>query len=170
VASTVDVSLPLGSGTVPGFSYQLLTSHNWFNQPLKSKPKLCYDRRSVGQTILVLSTHLGPKTRFSLLSASCGFVDVERPLSWEDGFIVYISAGPRQRSHSLVPVPQHSLYHILLSQILDSPNLEDQVPAFISCSKRVAQLYPHALGSLFVASYESQGYGGGTRIRLHLNY
>jgi hypothetical protein len=32
---------------------------------------------------------------------------------------------------------------------------------------RVAQLYPQALVSLFVASYESQGYGGGIRTRLH---
>jgi hypothetical protein len=29
----------------------------------------------------------------------------------------------------------------------------------------VAQLYPRALGSLFVASYDSQGYGGGIRPR-----
>jgi hypothetical protein len=31
----------------------------------------------------------------------------------------------------------------------------------------VTQLYPQALGSLFVASYESQGYGGGIQPRLH---
>jgi hypothetical protein len=31
----------------------------------------------------------------------------------------------------------------------------------------VAQLYPLALGSLFVASYDSQGYGGGILTRLH---
>jgi hypothetical protein len=46
--------------------------------------------------------------------------------------------------------------HILLSQIRDSPNLEGQVPIFISTRKRVAQLYPQELGSLFVASYDSQ--------------
>jgi hypothetical protein len=34
-------------------------------------------------------------------------------------------------------------------------------------SDRVAQLYTQALGSLFVASYGSQGYGGGTLTRLH---
>jgi hypothetical protein len=28
---------------------------------------------------------------------------------------------------------------------------------------RVALLYPQALGSIFVASYDSQGYGGGIR-------
>jgi hypothetical protein len=57
--------------------------------------------------------------------------------------------------------------HILLSQIRDSPNLEGQAPVFISPRNRVAQLYPQALGSHFVASYDSQGYGGGIRSRLH---
>jgi hypothetical protein len=32
----------------------------------------------------------------------------------------------------------------------------------------VAQLCPQALGSLPVASYDSQGYGGGIRPRLHM--
>jgi hypothetical protein len=34
----------------------------------------------------------------------------------------------------------------------------------------VAQLYPQTLGSLFVASYDSQGYGGGIRRRLHAGW
>jgi hypothetical protein len=49
--------------------------------------------------------------------------------------------------------------HTLLSH-LRLPQPEGQVPIFIS-RNRVAQLYPRALGSLFVASYDSQGYGGG---------
>jgi hypothetical protein len=57
--------------------------------------------------------------------------------------------------------------HILLSQIRDFPNLEGQVPVFISPANRVAQLYSQALGPLFVAFYDSQGYGGGIRTRLH---
>jgi hypothetical protein len=57
--------------------------------------------------------------------------------------------------------------HILLSQIRYSPNLEGQVPVFISPRNRVDKLYPQALGSLFVASYDSQGYGGGLLPRLH---
>jgi hypothetical protein len=57
--------------------------------------------------------------------------------------------------------------HILLSRIRDFPNLEGQVPVFISPRNRVAQLYPQALGSLFIASYNSQGYGGGIRTRLY---
>jgi hypothetical protein len=57
--------------------------------------------------------------------------------------------------------------HILLSQIRDSPNLEGHVPVFTSPRNRVAQLHPQALGSLFVASYGSRGYGGVCRTHLH---
>jgi hypothetical protein len=37
----------------------------------------------------------------------------------------------------------------------------------MSPSDRVAQLYPQAPGSLFVAFYDWQGYGGGIIARLH---
>jgi hypothetical protein len=57
--------------------------------------------------------------------------------------------------------------HILLSQIWDHTNLECQVPIFISSRNRVTRLCPQALGSLFVASYDSQGYGGNIWTRLH---
>jgi hypothetical protein len=57
--------------------------------------------------------------------------------------------------------------HILLSQIRDSPNFEGQVIVFISPGDRVARLYPQALGSFFVNSYDSQGYVAGIRPRLH---
>jgi hypothetical protein len=45
--------------------------------------------------------------------------------------------------------------HILLSQIRGSPNLEGQVPVFMSPKNSVAQLYLQTLCSLFVASYDS---------------
>jgi hypothetical protein len=60
--------------------------------------------------------------------------------------------------------------YILLSQSLDSSNLVGQVPVFISPRNRVAQLYPQVSGSLFVASYDSQGYGWSIRIPLHAEY
>jgi hypothetical protein len=81
-----------------------------------------------------------------------------------------IAAGPRQRNLSQVQVPSESCRnhdHILLSQIQDSPNLEGQIPVFLTPSNRVAQLYPQALGYLSISSYDSQGYGGGIRPRLH---
>jgi hypothetical protein len=43
---------------------------------------------------------------------------------------------------------------ILMSQTTVFPNLEGQVPVFIFLGDRVAQLYPQALGSVFVASYD----------------
>jgi hypothetical protein len=49
------------------------------NQSQSQKSKVCYDRLSVGQSALVLSTHLGLTTTFLFLSDSGGFVD-GRPL------------------------------------------------------------------------------------------
>jgi hypothetical protein len=57
--------------------------------------------------------------------------------------------------------------HILLSQIRDTPNREGQVPVFISPTIRITKLYSQLLDSLFVAFYDSQGYGGGILTRLH---
>jgi hypothetical protein len=48
-----------------------------------------------------------------------------------------------------------------------TPDLMDQVPVFMSPGDRVAQSYPPVPGSLFVALYDSQGYGGGIITRLH---
>jgi hypothetical protein len=63
-----------------------------------------------------------------------------------------------------VPAEPTAIFYCL---IWDSLNLESQVLVFISPGNRVAQLYPRTLGSLFVASYDSQGYGGGILTRLH---
>jgi hypothetical protein len=47
-------------------------------------------------------------------------------------------------------------YKARSSALRPTPNLEEQVPVFMSPSDRVAQLYPQAPGSLFVAFYVSQ--------------
>jgi hypothetical protein len=49
---------------------------------------------------------------------------------------------------------------ILLSHNREYPNLDAQVPVFTSPRNSVARLYHQALGSLFVASFDSQGYDG----------
>jgi hypothetical protein len=99
-----------------------------------SRFKLHYDRRSVGQSVLVSGTHLGPATLSPLLSLIifrqlriywCG-----RPLWREVGSVVVI------------------FLFCCTSLYLDSPNLEGRVPVFISLRNRVAQLYPRALGLL----------------------
>jgi hypothetical protein len=68
------------------------------------------------------------------------------------------AAGPRQRSHSRVQVPRDSWPHFAVS---DSrfPQPGGQGPCTYTPRNRVAQL--------FVASYNSQRYGGGIRPRLH---
>jgi hypothetical protein len=48
-----------------------------------------------------------------------------------------------------------------------SLNLEVQVSVFITPRNRVAQIYPRELGSLSIASYDSQGYGTGILSRLY---
>jgi hypothetical protein len=45
--------------------------------------------------------------------------------------------------------------------------LEGQVTVFISPRNKVVQLYPRALGFLFLASYDLHGYGGGILTRLY---
>jgi hypothetical protein len=50
--------------------------------------------------------------------------------------------------------------------LASNPNVEDHIFVFMSSSDRVAQLHPQAPGSLFVAFYDSQGYGRGILTRL----
>jgi hypothetical protein len=57
--------------------------------------------------------------------------------------------------------------HIFIVSNSNFPNLDGKLPLFISPRNRVARLYLQALGSLFIASYDSQGYGGGIRTNLH---
>jgi hypothetical protein len=60
--------------------------------------------------------------------------------------------------------------HDILLSHSRPPNLEGQVPLFIFPRNRVAWLYPQALGSFFIASYDSQGYCRSIRPRLHKGY
>jgi hypothetical protein len=84
------------------------------------------------------------------------FLSVHKFLPGNDSFVAiqyrenvisepFLSNGRLLRLHHSGFQP--SCQNILLSQIRDSPNLQDQVPIFISARNRVAQLYPQALGS-----------------------
>jgi hypothetical protein len=123
---TVTSSLPLlGSGfqrqtfpillgflAVPGLSDQLLTAtaHDW--TPAVLWVKIWYDRRSVGQSVSVSSTHLGPMIWFLLLSDICRFLDLECPLWREDGSGVCNCCGHSQFSHICrLWIPAAILYH-----------------------------------------------------------
>jgi hypothetical protein len=50
---------------------------------------LFYDRRSVGQSVSVSSTHLVLMPRFQLPSSICGFLLAGRPLWREDGSVIH---------------------------------------------------------------------------------
>jgi hypothetical protein len=103
---------------------------------------------------------IGPPTRFLLLSDIYGLHVVGRPPWRENEFVIYLY-------NSLSCPSPAELMTTFCSLVLDSPNLEGQVPVFVSPRNRVAQMYSRALGSLFGASYDSQGYGGVILIRLH---
>jgi hypothetical protein len=99
---------------------------------------------------LGVKPHLGPKTRFLLLSDSCEFVDVGRPFWREDGSVVYNCcwSSPAQSSSGPSPAGFMTSYFTVSDPRLPQPG--GQVPVFISPRNREAQLYPQALGSLFL--------------------
>jgi hypothetical protein len=120
------------------------------------KLKLSYDRWSVGQSALVSSCHLEPMTRFlfsvwQLLVSYCGAPSLTR--GWVCNLLIQLLLG-LARAVTL-GCKSHRTQTIFYCLIWDSPNVEVQVPIFISPRNRVAQSYPRALGSLFIPSYDS---------------
>jgi hypothetical protein len=111
---------------------------NKFTSHWLSKLLVCYDRRSVGQSVLASSTHLGPKTRFYYCQTVAGLLmwsalSDERRICRLQLLLVLASAvilGSESRETN---------DNILLPEIRDSPKLEGQVPVFISSRNRVAK-------------------------------
>jgi hypothetical protein len=68
---------------------------------------LCYDQRSVGQSVLVSSTQLRPKTRFLLLSV-LGLLMWSTFPNKRTGLSFAVATGPRQLSCYQVQVPRDS--------------------------------------------------------------
>jgi hypothetical protein len=125
---------------------------------VKKQPKsdLLYNRRSTAsQSWRQAHWDPGPEFLFSnwTLASLCNILSDERTgLSFTVAAVIIAS-----QSHGTDD-------HILLSQMRVSPNLEGQVPIFTSPpGTGGALLHLQALDSLFVASYDSQGYGGCTR-------
>jgi hypothetical protein len=95
----------------------------------------------------------GPWLDFYYCRIFVVFMFVGRPPWREDGSVIY--------SYILLSLSGFSpakLVTTSYSLILDSPNLEGPVPVFMSPRSRVTYLYPQPLGSLYVTSYDSQGY------------
>jgi hypothetical protein len=76
------------------------------------------------------------------------------------------AAGPRQLTHSRVRVPRDSWPHYTFSD-WRLPQSGRPGPRIYIPQEQVSPVIPQALGSDFVASYDSQGYGGGTRTGLY---
>jgi hypothetical protein len=131
------------------------------DSPNRSRIFFTTDSQSVSQSVsqcLGVEHPCGTCDRILLpvgmfLFESCVLVSVERPLWREDGSTICSAITQWSESH-------RTRNHTWLSH-LRLPNLEGQVPVFISPRNRVAQLYPRALDSLYVASCDSQGYGVG---------
>jgi hypothetical protein len=106
------------------------------NQSQKSK--VCYDRRSVCQPVLVSSPCRGPKTTFLLLPDSCGFLCVAPSLT--RGRVCSLQLLLAFASAVILGSGSHGSHDILLSRIPDSPNQEGQVPVFVFSRNKVPQL------------------------------
>jgi hypothetical protein len=108
-----------------------------------------------------------PTTRFFFQQNTCSY-SPHVIFSLTRGWVCRLQLLLALASAVILGFDSHGTHdHILLSGIRDSPNLEDQVPLLISPRNKVALLYPQALGSFFLTSYDSQGYGGGIRPRFH---
>jgi hypothetical protein len=113
------------------------------------KFKLIYDRRSVGQSVLVSGSHLETMIRFlffvwRLWVSWCGAPPLTR--EWVCNLLVQLLLGLAEQS--LLGQSSAELATIFYCLIWDSPNLEGQVPVFISPRNGAAQLYPWSVGSL----------------------
>jgi hypothetical protein len=130
----------------------------------KWKSKLSYDRRSVGQSVLVSGHHHGPWPIFL-------FLEIFLTQLWVYYFVTCSLARDRvcnlllQSLSGLSPAGLKTIFYC--PNFWDSLNLKGQAPVFMFHRNRVAQLYPRALGSLIVASYDLHGNGGGILTRLH---
>jgi hypothetical protein len=143
------------------------TMSSWWI-PWKSESELLYNWWfTANQFVLATSPFRLTTSHFIFQQNSCGYSPYLTP-SLTRGWVCCLQLLLVLASAVILWSEFHwSHDRILLSQIGDSTSLEGQVPLFISLSNRMAQLYPQAQFSLFVVSYNSQGYGGGIQPRLH---
>jgi hypothetical protein len=108
-------------------------------------------------------SHLELKTKFFSSVWQCGAPSLTR--GWVCNLLIQLLLGlVRAVTHGSKSRRTQTIFYCL---IWDSTNLKGQVPIFTSPKNRVAQLNPRVLGSLFLASYNLQGYGGGILTLLH---
>jgi hypothetical protein len=139
---------------------------NWQVQlKLKLKLKLIYARRSVGQSVLVSGSHLEPMTRFlfsvwRLRVSWCVAPSLTR--GWVYNLLVQLLLG-LARAVTLGSKSRRTHDHILLR--LSQPG--GPGPCIYIPPEQGGPVIPPGTGFPFVASYDSQGCGGGILTRLH---
>jgi hypothetical protein len=116
-----------------------------------SRSKLCYDRRSVGQSVLVSDSNLGPMTRFLLIWENCGFDNVGRPSWREDWSVVY---------NCCLALPEQSL---------SAPSTASIIHIFTGSNLRLLQnTWIHCVGTSVRTSQETYYLSGTEPNRLML--
>jgi hypothetical protein len=107
----------------------------------ESESEILYDWRFIAKEFVLATRPLRPTTsNFIFQANACGY----------SPYIISLTRGWICRIHLLLALASAAILrsqsrgtydHVLLSQIRDSPNLEGQVPVFISPRNRVARLY-----------------------------
>jgi hypothetical protein len=131
------------------------------------KPKLCYDRRSVGQSLLLSSPIWGPRPDFLLLSNSLRVCSCETP-SLTRGRVFHLQLLLVLASGVILGSEYRGTHdHILLAQIHDSPNLETRFPYLYPPGTGWPSYTPRHCVPFPSPPTTRQGYGRGIRTRLH---
>jgi hypothetical protein len=90
---------------------------SWLISKWRSKSKLCYDRRSVGQSVLVWSTIWDLQPEFYYCQTLGGLLMWGAFSDERTGLSYTIAAGPRQRSHSWIWIPLDSWPCLIVSDL-----------------------------------------------------
>jgi hypothetical protein len=128
---------------------------------LMSESKLCHDRWSVGQSLLVSDTHLGPMSKFHYCNTFSGLLIWDVLSDGRTGLYFEIAAAPRQLNHSPIrvsrgPRPYFSLFR-------GSSLLRRPVPRiYFPQGQGGPVMFPGAAYP-FSPYLDFQGYNGGIR-------
>jgi hypothetical protein len=127
-------------------SFSLLTTApvGWLNS---SKSKLCHDWRLVSQSASV-SIPSGAQNQIFITVRQMRVCWCGVPFLTGDGSVVCNCCWSSTAQSLSGPSPRRTHDHILLSQIRDSPNLEDQVPVFTPKTGWPSYIHP-GTGSSF---------------------
>jgi hypothetical protein len=128
----------------------------WSESESESESELLYDWQFTANHFLETSPLRLTTSKFIFQLNTCGYIPYVTS-SLMRGSFCHLQLLLALVSTLMLRSESRGIHdHILQSQIRDYSNLESWVPVFISPRNKVAQLYPQALDSLFVAFYAWQ--------------